>query len=512
MKLFLKSPVLTLSEYKEMWKNLSFTVKIALGITLSITLGIGGVTVFSIFRQQQSYKNELEIQGQAMLELLNVLTRDALYTLDADLLSEMMETLGTEGQVIFGRVYDSQGQIIADASDLKLKYTFQSDSWGKKLIDTEQIVQWESEQLLIAKAIRVGNQHLGGIIIGLPIAPLQAKIADVRNQGIVAALITSIIGVSVSYSISRSITQTLEESLIQAKNANTAKSRFLANMSHELRTPLNAILGFSSLMFNDSSLTIEQKKTLKIINNSGEHLLTLINDILEVNKIEAGKSELNLKKFDLYHLLNSLQDMLRLKAQNKQLNLDFKLSLHLPRYIETDQAKLKQILINLLSNAIKFTSQGGVILRVSEQITSPQLHLDTNNLANFAPETSTTLVFEVEDTGTGIDIHELDKLFQPFIQTLAGIKSQEGTGLGLAISRQFVKLMGGDIEVTSTINQGSIFSFTIPVGLIEKINVQPEFDYKCISFVSNPSDYRILIVEDKWENSLLLRSSSIAWP
>lgn len=301
----------------------------------------------------------------------------------------------------------------------------------------------------------------------------------------------------------------LSEAKEIAENANLAKSQFLASMSHELRTPLNAILGFSQLMFKDTTLNSEQKKTLQIINNSGEHLLTLINDILEVNKIEAGKTQLNLKSVDIYSLLKSLEEMFGLKAQNKNLTLEFQLSSNLPHYIETDAAKLRQILINLIGNAIKFTHQGSVILRVRPKITpqnADKNQVTSNNLLNpssISPTKSITLIFDIEDTGRGIDNHELDKLFQPFVQTEAGIKSQEGTGLGLAISHKFVQLLGGTLTVKSEINQGSTFSFTLPVFLSSGKEIS-NIDYRKIKFISNPSDLRILIVEDKWENSLLL--------
>ncbi|MGB5966822.1 MAG: GAF domain-containing protein [Spirulinaceae cyanobacterium] len=232
-----------------------------------------------------------------------------------------------------------------------------------------------------------------------------------------------------------------------AEVANQAKSEFLANMSHELRTPLNAVLGFTQLMKQDDNLTKKQKNSLSIINRSGTHLLDLINDVLEMSKIEAGHTTLDATTFDLHQLLQTLQEMFQIEADQKRLSLAFNLAPELPKYLFSDEKKLRQVLINLLSNAVKFTSTGGITLTAKP---NPKLL-----------ENTCSIYFEITDTGKGITTKEQAKIFQPFVQTISGIHAQGGTGLGLAISRRFVQLMGGDINLKSSINQGSTFSFNI---------------------------------------------------
>ncbi len=288
-----------------------------------------------------------------------------------------------------------------------------------------------------------------------------------------------------------------------ADAANRAKSEFLANMSHELRTPLNAILGFTQLMQRDSSLAIEeQQQYLNIVSGSGEHLLELINGVLEMSKIEAGQVTLHENSFDLYQMLDSLKDMLKLGATSKGLQLIFECSNQVPQYVKTDESKLRQVLINLLGNAIKFTNKGSVKLRVvksQESRVSSKEQL-TNDLKQI------TLHFEVEDTGCGIASHELDNLFKPFTQIETSLKFSQGTGLGLPISQKFVQLMGGEIAVASIPGEGANFAFDIQVSLGEQILVNPTQSIckKVIGLAPNQPKYRILVAEDKPTNRLLL--------
>ncbi|BAZ15881.1 multi-sensor hybrid histidine kinase [Calothrix sp. NIES-4071] len=282
--------------------------------------------------------------------------------------------------------------------------------------------------------------------------------------------------------------QALQQAAIAAEAANRAKSEFIANMSHELRTPLNAILGFTQLMSHDPDLSEEHQQDLSIINRAGEHLLNLINDILEMSKIEAGQSNLNISSFNLVSLLDTLKEMLQFRATAKGLILTFEYDSDIPQYIQTDANKLRQVLLNLLSNAIKFTTNGSVTLRVFLRQENPDY-----------------VMFEVIDTGSGISPKEIELVFEAFGQTETGRKSQQGTGLGLAISRKYVKMMGGDITFNSTLDVGSKFSFHIKIlpPLLDDISTDSS-TYQIIGLAPNQPTYRILVVDDAEDSRILI--------
>jgi PAS domain S-box-containing protein len=276
-----------------------------------------------------------------------------------------------------------------------------------------------------------------------------------------------------------------------AEAANAAKSVFLANMSHELRTPMNAILGYSQLMQRDVSLRSEQREYLNTINRSGEHLLALINNVLEIAKIEAQRVFLEPVTFNLPALLRDLGMMFKVRTDAKGLRLDLEGSGELPYYIVADQNKLRQILINLMGNAVKFTEKGGVAVRYAVQKkTAGEMRL----------------VVEVEDTGVGIAEEELEKLFQTFEQTASGRRSESGTGLGLAISREYARLMQGDITVTSRRGAGSTFRLEVPVKEGRRSNVirGEKRSQRVIGLAPGQAVPRILVAEDNEESRILL--------
>ena len=282
-----------------------------------------------------------------------------------------------------------------------------------------------------------------------------------------------------------------------AEAANQAKSRFLANMSHELRSPLNAILGFSQVMLRSNDISAEQTENTQIIYRSGEYLLTLINQVLDLSKIEAGKTTLNLENVDLHHLLQDLEDMFQLQAINNGLELIFEYQELTPQHIYTDGVKLRQVLINLLSNALKFTHSGTVTL---------QANLLNINLDNHVLSSPFTLNFIIRDTGVGISTEELPQIFEAFNQAQAGRETHEGTGLGLAISRRFIELMNGNISVTSQLGEGTTFQFQIQTSLgAETLNYYSTISGKIVGLAPDQPSYKILVVDDKMVNRQLLR-------
>jgi PAS domain S-box-containing protein len=295
----------------------------------------------------------------------------------------------------------------------------------------------------------------------------------------------------------------LRAARLAAEAANRAKSVFLANMSHEIRTPMNAILGFSQVLQRDPELTGPQRERVGIIERSGEHLLALINDILDLSKIEAGRATLNPTTFDLRATLGDLESMLHGRAEAKRLALSFQRAPGLPRLVLGDEGKLRQILVNLLSNAVKFTQQGGVTLRADAIRTEPG---------------ELRLTVDVADTGPGIPLEERGLLFQSFAQTSSGLKSAGGTGLGLVISRQFAQLMGGDITLVADAGPGACFRVEVMLreASAEALSALSERGLEAAVEIGavrpRPSvrprgagPFRVLVVDDRPENRLLLR-------
>ncbi|MGE5454951.1 MAG: PAS domain S-box protein [Methylocystaceae bacterium] len=283
----------------------------------------------------------------------------------------------------------------------------------------------------------------------------------------------------------------VEEEMIRARmaaeSASLAKSQFLSNMSHELRTPLNIIFGYSQLLSRDENLTVEQKEYIELINKSGEHLLGLINEILDLSKIEAGQLDTSSNTFDLYGTLINIDEMFRMRTEAKGLRMMVDLDTTLPRYIKADERKLRQVLINILGNAIKFTDEGTVILRAYG-----------NNEDARSSSWPRKVIFEVEDTGSGLTSEEIQDIFNPFIQSAGGRKLSYGTGLGLTISRSYIQIMGGDIQVESWPGKGSLFRWSIQAGAPDKSKTILAADRrKVLRLVPGQTKIRILVVEDE---------------
>ena len=286
----------------------------------------------------------------------------------------------------------------------------------------------------------------------------------------------------------------LEVQKCKAEEANQAKSEFLANMSHELRTPLNAILGFSQLISRDQETPLKQLDHLKIINNAGEHLLTMINEILDLSKIEAGKMQLDIDSFDIHALLHEVSDLISLRAKEKGIDLRLELDQELDQYVKCDISKIRHILINILGNAVKFTSQGAIILRAK----STSYNHDSMKRK---------IIIEVEDSGIGIPYAMQEKIFEPFIQEGKLSKGLNGTGLGLSIAKRMIELMDGQMHLKSTPGKGSNFWFEVPMQIADSSEIiqKASLDKNVIGLKDGQKDFKILIVEDNLENRLLLR-------
>ncbi|TAN49429.1 MAG: response regulator [Methylococcaceae bacterium] len=283
------------------------------------------------------------------------------------------------------------------------------------------------------------------------------------------------------------LVQDRTEQLVQARDAaesaNRAKSTFLSNMSHELRTPLNAILGFAQLMEQDERLPPDARHNIETINRAGRHLLSLINDVLEISRIETGHTTIQNAAFDLPDTIKSVEEMIRVRAEYKGLAFTVAHVGELPLYVDGDAHHLRQVLINLLGNAVKYTDQGGVWLRMQP--------------------VGDSIRFDVGDSGPGIAPDEQTRIFQPFYQTESGIAKGEGTGLGLAISHEFVHLMGGELSVASNPGQGSVFSFTLP--LPETTAPACIADQRLVLHLApDQPPVRILVAEDNADNQELI--------
>lgn len=242
----------------------------------------------------------------------------------------------------------------------------------------------------------------------------------------------------------------------QAERANRAKSVFLANMSHELRTPLNAVLGFSQLMREAPETSAEQRRSLDIITHSGEHLLNLINNVLDITKIESGRVDLEEAPVDVRQMVSEISDMMQVRAAERGLAVRVEQADDLPACVSVDGGKLRQVLLNLVGNAVKYADSGTVTIRAA--------------VVGRQSDTVTRLRFEVEDSGPGIPEQERARIFLPFVQ-LGDRPSVEGSGLGLAICRQYVQLMGGEIGIAGEYGQGALFHFEIPAAVLDAMTV-----------------------------------------
>lgn len=284
----------------------------------------------------------------------------------------------------------------------------------------------------------------------------------------------------------------LRAAMERAEVANRAKSAFLASMSHELRTPLNAILGYTQILKRDKTLTVPQQTGISTIQQGGQHLLALINDVLDLSRVDAGKMEFHPKPVRLGDLLSVVADIMRVRAEQKHLHFELELAQDLPQAVSVDETRLRQVLLNLLGNALKFTDRGKVRLRVAQL---PAEQGQGDDVAR--------LRFEVTDEGVGIAVDQQDAIFRPFEQVGDASRRAGGTGLGLAISRQLVNLMGGTLQVESVLGKGSRFWFDVPLKVVGVPGAKASKEHIATGYVGPRKT--ILVVDDVATNRALLR-------
>ncbi len=289
-----------------------------------------------------------------------------------------------------------------------------------------------------------------------------------------------------------------EEALREAKAANQAKSTFLANMSHELRTPLNAILGYAQILQREASVNKHQRNGLNIIHKSGQHLLMLLNDILDLSKIEAGRMEIQTSEFYLAPFLNNIVDIFRLRSEQKMIRFNHQFASNLPISVIGDEIRLRQVLINLLGNAVKFTQKGFVTFEAA--ISSRQdVQCAIENC-----KASKCIRFTVRDTGVGITPEDMKTIFKPFHRADSKPNHTEGTGLGLSISKKLIGMMGGRLEVKSDVERGSLFSVDVAFGITDTPSAIPKPKHIAVTGYTGPQR-KILIADDNPENRSVLR-------
>ncbi len=388
------------------------------------------------------------------------------------------------------KIVDTQPvpMIIIRKADIKIIYV---NDYASSIFEFDELKEKADDKLAQIVDLFYANKHEYGDNVKFEfvydISPETKKDLKIYASEINYKNDECIIFVCQNISAQKKESEHLLNAAKKEREANKMKSVFLANMSHEIRTPMNAILGFSQILISDKALDHKQKEFIHSINKSGEHLLTLINDVLEMSKIEAGAITYNPSNIDLYAMILEVKNMfmVRTKAKNISFVVEYD---DLPRYIFSDESKLMQIMINLLGNAVKFTQSGGL-----------SWILKCNNV-----EEQNTLIFEITDTGVGIEHDELEHIFEPFEQSESG-KKNGGTGLGLAISRQLARFLGGDIYAKSEYGVGTTFRVELPVKIGDALSQAKAETVQNVVAIAEDKHPRILVVDDKEDNILVLR-------
>jgi PAS domain S-box-containing protein len=347
-------------------------------------------------------------------------------------------------------------------------------------------------------------RHKDGTLVPMEVS---ATVVDVQGKRIVQGIFRDISDAVAAATQRKQTEKALKQAKDAAVVANRAKTEFLANMSHELRTPLNGVLGYAQILKKETSLSAKQQEQVGIIQQCGEHLLTLLNDILDLSKIEARKMELYLSDFQLPYFLESIIEMVRIRAEQKNIAFRYQLFSPLPHTVNGDEKRLRQVLINLLGNAVKFTDLGGVTFQVGYLNSDHTGELDhkitVESPVSLPSQGTPKMRFIIEDTGIGMAQDQLADIFLPFHQIGDYQRRSEGTGLGLAISQKLAQLMGSEIQVGSTLGQGSVFWLDLDLPTVSEQIEITKFDPGHIISLKEKT-YKVLVVDDRWENRAVL--------
>ena len=362
--------------------------------------------------------------------------------------------------------------------------------------DLEELIEEVEEERPHAKAVLEASERLRTRII------LISMIASVSTAALLAFYTSKTLLAAQDLEIQRQqlLSQELQVAKETAEIANRAKSEFLANMSHELRTPLNGILGYTQILQGSKIMSPEELKGIRVIHQCGNHLLTLINDILDISKIEAKKMELYPKNFHFPSFLENLVDICRIRADHKEISFSYQPQTQLPNHIHGDEKRLRQILINLLGNAIKFTDTGAVTFKVNVLESKPLTKTEDNKPNHH--RLIRTIRFEIEDTGIGMSPEHIERIVLPFEQVGNALSRAEGTGLGLAITQKLLEMMRSTLEVQSQLGVGSVFWFDLELPEATEVTDVIVPDQTIIGFLGQGR--KILVVDDKQENCWVL--------